>query len=351
MLVNGRPVRDRLLVGAILRVLRESGAGMSGARVVLMVELPSEEVDVNVHPAKAEVRFARARQVFGAVERALRRGVAAAQGRVDVRRVGVVEGEGSRYASAGYGQPAPGQPPPVREPALFPHPVYSPGEVEIVPPLQEGGPATAGAVSRSGARPGAPNTPFGRLIGQYRASFILLEDEHGLVIVDQHVAHERVLYDRIRARLAGAAAPSQRLLEPVLVEVGEAGATAAAGISSLFERAGLEVDRFAPDTVRISAMPPELDREGAGRLVEEILDRATELDGVPERVAELLEEELAAGLACRAAIKVNHPLDVEKQRALLEDLARTENPHRCPHGRPIILRLSQEEMERRLGRR
>ncbi|NOZ95698.1 MAG: DNA mismatch repair endonuclease MutL [Acidobacteria bacterium] len=351
MLVNGRPVRDRLLVGAILRVLREAGSGMSGARVVLMVELPPEEVDVNVHPAKAEVRFARARQVFGAVERALRAGVAAAQGRVDVRRLGVATGDRPREGRQYPGQPAPGQPPPAREPVLFPHPVYSspPAEVSGAPVPDDEAPAAPPA--RSGARAGAPDTPFGRLIGQYRGSFILLEDEHGLVIVDQHVAHERVLYDRIRAQLAGAAAPSQRLLEPVLVEVGEAWAEAVAGVAALFERAGLEVDRFAPDTVRISAMPPELDREGAARLVEEILDRATELDGVPERAAELLEEELAAGLACRAAIKVNHPLSQEKQKALLVDLAHTENPHRCPHGRPIILRLSQEEMERRLGRR
>jgi len=350
MLVNGRPVRDRLLVGAILRVLRESGSGMAGARVVLMVELPPEEVDVNVHPAKAEVRFARARQVFGTVERALRRGVAAAQGRVDVRNVGVGGVERHRPTGRGYGQPAPGQPPPAREPSLFPHPVYSPAAGVGAAPLAGAG-ASVPRTARSGARAGPPDTPFGRLIGQYRASFILLEDGDGLVIVDQHVAHERVLYDRIRARLADATPPSQRLLEPILVEVGEDRAAAVDGIGPLFGNAGLEVDRFAPDTIRISAVPPELDREGAAGLVEEILNRATELDGVPERVTELLKEELAAGLACRAAIKVNHPMAMEKQRALLEDLARTENPHRCPHGRPIILRLSQEEMERRLGRR
>jgi len=351
MLVNGRPVRDRLLVGAILRVLRESGAGMAGARVVLMVQLPPEEVDVNVHPAKAEVRFARARQVFGAVERALRRGVAAAQGRVDVRHVAVAGEEGPRHAGPGYGQRAPGQPPPAREPALFPHPVYSPDTPAIVVPPSGDRTWSTDTLPQTGARAGAPDTPFGRLIGQYRASFILLEDEDGLVIVDQHVAHERVLYDRIRAQLAGERAPSQRLLEPMLVVVGEARAQAVEGMGPLLERAGLEVDRFAPDTVRVSATPPELGRDEAGTLVEEILDRATELDGLPERVTELLEEELAAGLACRAAIKVNHPLDPEKQRALLNDLARTENPHRCPHGRPIVLRLSQEEMERRLGRR
>ena len=114
---------------------------------------------------------------------------------------------------------------------------------------------------------------------------------------------------------------------------------------------GVEVDIFGPDTVRISAVPPELEPDAVDRVVEEILDRATTLDGVPERATEELSEELAAALSCRGAIKVNHRLSRQEQQALLADLVATDNPYRCPHGRPIILRLSQEEMERRLGRR
>jgi DNA mismatch repair protein MutL len=101
----------------------------------------------------------------------------------------------------------------------------------------------------------------------------------------------------------------------------------------------------------LSSLPVDLDPDEAGELVAEVLDRATALDGVPERVADELEEKLAAGLSCRGAIKVNHPLTPTEQRALLDDLAHTSNPYRCPHGRPILLRLSHEEMERRLGRR
>jgi DNA mismatch repair protein MutL len=209
----------------------------------------------------------------------------------------------------------------------------------------------APTASRSGAKAGASDTPFGRLLGQYRESFLLLEDDYGLVIVDQHVAHERVLYDQILDRLGGDIAPSQRLLEPVLVEVGEASAAALERVAVTLLKVGIEADVFGPDTVRISALPPELEADEARELVIELLDRATAFDGVPERVAAEVEEELAAGLSCRGAIKVNHRLTETEQRALLGDLAETSNPYRCPHGRPIVLRLSQEEMERRLGRR
>jgi DNA mismatch repair protein MutL len=204
---------------------------------------------------------------------------------------------------------------------------------------------------RPGAKPGSADTPFGRLIGQYRDSFLLLEDEHGLVIVDQHVAHERVLYDRILRRLATGESPSQGLIAPRVLQVGEARAAALASVEGLLRRVGIEAEAFGADTVRLSSVPPELDAEAVDHVVEDMLDRATALDGVPRRAAEELEEELAASLSCRAAVKVNHTLSRQEQQALLADLVGTENPYRCPHGRPIILRLSQEEMERRLGRR
>ena len=357
LLVNGRAVRDRLLVGAVMRVLRSAGGGFGGARVVVDLRLPPDEVDVNVHPAKAEVRFSRSGSVFALIERGVREGVAASQGRVAVRSLEEgppVEGVGEP-SSGGYGKLLRNRQTAVGSPPLFDHPAY--GTVPMAQPVGDPGdstgpqPETGHPRARSGARAGAPDTPFGRLVGQYRNSFLLLEDDHGLAIVDQHVAHERVLYDRIRRRLAGSEAPSQGLLTPRLIDVDEAHAAALPDVEGLLRKVGIEAELFGPGTIRISSVPPELDDDEVEGVVEEILDRATALDGVPESMTQELEEELAASLSCRGAIKVNHHLSVEEQRALLEDLLATDNPYRCPHGRPIILRLSQEEMERRLGRR
>jgi DNA mismatch repair protein MutL len=351
-LVNGRVVRDRLLVGAVMRVLRAAGSGFGGSRLVLDLRLPPDEVDVNVHPAKAEVRFARSGSVFALVERAVRDGVAASQGRVAAGKLedGDAWGGVAAPSVGGYGElirqrHAAGGPP------LFEHPAYG-GGFET-PPDGESRPTISAARDglRSGAKSGPADTPFGRLIGQYRDSFLLLEDDHGLVIVDQHVAHERVLYDRILRRLAGEETPSQGLLTPRLIEVGEAHAAAFESVAELLRRVGIEAEIFGHGTIRLSSVPPELEAEEVDRVVEEILHRATALDGVPERAADELEEEIAASLSCRAAIKINHRLSIDEQRTLLADLVATDNPYRCPHGRPIILRLSQEEMERRLGRR
>jgi len=355
-LVNGRVVRDRLLVGAVMRVLRSAGSGFGGSRMVLDLRLPADEVDVNVHPAKTEVRFARSGSVFALVERAVREGVAASQGRVAVGNLedGAAWGGVATPSAGGYGEL-------IRQrhgaggPPLFEHPAYGGGvETAPDPSLGEASWPTISAerdALRSGAKSGPADTPFGRLIGQYRNSFLLLEDDHGLVIVDQHVAHERVLYDRILRRLAGEETPSQGLLTPRLIEVGEARAAAFESVAELLLRVGIEAEIFGHGTIRLSSVPPELEEEEVDRVVEEILDRATALDGVPERAAAELEEEIAASLSCRAAIKINHSLSGDEQRALLSDLVATDNPYRCPHGRPIILRLSQEEMERRLGRR
>ncbi len=348
IIVNGRAVRDRLLVGAVRRVLGQAGGGLGGARVVLFVTVPPDEVDVNVHPAKAEVRFANGRSVFAVAERAVRAGVTASRGHEVVDRVETPHWVAESAAVPGS-EPIAG---PYRGGAsLFAHPVYTgaadadgsdPGPSFVRDSHLPRGP---------GPRPAPPDTPFGRLIGQYRGSFLLLEDEWGLVIVDQHVAHERILYERILRGLADGTAPSQRLLDPVLLELDEAAVAALGGVQNLLGGVGIEAEPFGPTTIRLSALPPDADPGEAKEVVEEVLERATALDGVPERAVEKLSHELAASLSCRQAVKVNDALTEQEQRVLLQDLVATENPYRCPHGRPIVLRLSQEEMERRLGRR
>lgn len=348
--VNGRPVKDRLLAAAIRRPLRAAGERLAGGWLVIRLHLAAEEVDVNVHPAKAEVRFARAGAVFAAVEAAVRRGLRAVHGEVVVRGLGAPGGQPVRTEppAAAASEPSP---------PLFTHPVYGGGGRASEPGEPWGGPSNQGAPRpwvpprRSGARQEAADTPFGRLIGQYRSSFLLLDGAEGLVIVDQHVAHERVLYERFLRRLETGRAPAQALLEPILVELEPASAETIPRVQELLAAAGVEVDRFGETSARITALPPELDAGEAEALLLEVLDRASRWGEETVDQVGRLREELAASLSCRAAIKVNHPLTREEQLRLLEDLAATGDPYRCPHGRPIVLTLPQDEMERRLGRR
>jgi len=359
LLVNGRWVRDRLMVAAVFRVLRASGRGFGGAHIVLALSLPPDAVDVNVHPAKAEVRFARSGTVFALIERGLRGLFEAGHRSIPLEKIESVREAPPMPFGAGrmqrYSEPL--SEAPLREEGetgrLFPDPSER-GEPRKAVGFQtpQFSPAPSPPPAQpSGARARAADTFLGRLLAQYRNSFLLLEDDAGLVIVDQHVAHERVLYEKFLERLSSRSAPSNGLLIPILLELEESRVAALPRVAGLLEGVGIDAEVFGPETIRITSLPPEFNGDDAAGLLEEMLDRATDLDGTPERVAEELREEMAASLACRAAIKINHPLKEEEQRALLEDLSKTRDPYRCPHGRPIVLRLLQDEMERRLGRR
>ena len=352
-------VSAHLMVAAVFRVLRASGRGFGGAHIVLALSLPPDAVDVNVHPAKAEVRFARSGTVFALIERGLRGLFEAGHRSIPLEKIESVREAPPMPFGAGrmqrYSEPL--SEAPLREEGetgrLFPDPSER-GEPRKAVGFQtpQFSPAPSPPPAQpSGARARAADTFLGRLLAQYRNSFLLLEDDAGLVIVDQHVAHERVLYEKFLERLSSRSAPSNGLLIPILLELEESRVAALPRVAGLLEGVGIDAEVFGPETIRITSLPPEFNGDDAAGLLEEMLDRATDLDGTPERVAEELREEMAASLACRAAIKINHPLKEEEQRALLEDLSKTRDPYRCPHGRPIVLRLLQDEMERRLGRR
>jgi len=313
--VNGRVVRDRALAGAVNRALR-GPSGAAEADAYLAIELPAADVDVNVHPAKTEVRFADPGRVIGAVTQALAAARLTLHGPVDVRRVVIVP------AAAPTGRWLP------LEQAAYPS-----GERAGEPQVQEVAPAPPVA------------TRWGRYIGQYRDTYLLLEDGDALVLIDQHVAHERVLFERLldlRSR------PSvQGLLLPEIVELTPALAALAAEAGPELEALGLELETASGASVRVLGVPAPLPAARAGDLVRRLLadlaDAATPGEGVRERAA--------ASLACQAAIKKNRPLARAEAERLLADLAGVRDPHRCPHGRPIVLRLPHDEIERRIGRR
>ncbi|MFH1176043.1 MAG: DNA mismatch repair endonuclease MutL, partial [Acidobacteriota bacterium] len=249
--INGRVVRDRLLVGAVNRALRGPG-GLVEADAFLLLSLPLEALDVNVHPTKAEVRFADPGQVMAALAAALAPARLALQGPVEVRRVVTVP---ASFTAAG--------PPPAQTtlPWGREHGAGIPLVRETLPPF---------APRHLSSPPAAPiSTPLGHYIGQYRETYLLLEDDEGLLLVDQHVAHERVLFERLLA--SDEPAPAQRLLLPELVELTPAQAAQIEEAAGELDRLGLEVEAASGATLRILAVPAALPAARAAVLLQHLL--------------------------------------------------------------------------------
>jgi DNA mismatch repair protein MutL len=185
-------------------------------------------------------------------------------------------------------------------------------------------------------------------LGQFRDTFIIAVDDEGIAIVDQHVAHERVLFERIMERLAAGRLESQRLLEPMLVEMSASGRQALAAHAGDLDRLGFEVEAFGGDAVRVSAIPALLRRDECGTAIAALADDLEGLDhgsGVDDAL-----KRVAATMACHAAVKANYPLTAEKMAHILDELRRTAYSSICPHGRPVMLRLTRREVEKNFQR-
>jgi DNA mismatch repair protein MutL len=185
-------------------------------------------------------------------------------------------------------------------------------------------------------------------LGQFRDTFIIAVDDEGIAIIDQHVAHERVLFEQVMERLTSGRFDSQRLLTPLLIELSPAQRQALAGQAATLERFGFEVEEFGGDSLKLSAVPPILEPSTCEAAVRALADDLEGLDrGSP--VEDALRK-IAATMACHAAVKANYPLTLDKMRYILEELRRTAYSSVCPHGRPVVLRLSRREIEKNFQR-
>jgi DNA mismatch repair protein MutL len=393
--VNRRLVRDRLILHAIHEAYRNILPPSVFPATLLFLEMPYDEVDVNVHPAKIEVRFRRSQFVHDFTRDAIRQalmgarpiasfataagaaiapnpaappasfagGLAEANPDSGVPRamiplmeeLGVGSGVGSDY-SAGNGfdlSAAPAQPAPQR----FPFELgsssaggYSPG---AMPAGQGREPNWAENFSRASADapatlPRPEQIADLKPLGQVSASFIVAVNGEGLWIVDQHVAHERVLFEQhLEARRAGKV-EAQRMLMPLVFELSPRQIVTYEKIAEELAANGFEVEPMGPKSVAIQAVPAGVATNDAEHLLTEIID------GIERENAAIsidtLQAKIAASTACHAAIKVNMPLDQTKMEWLLGALAKTDCPMSCPHGRPVVLRYSVREIERAFHR-
>jgi DNA mismatch repair protein MutL len=402
--VNKRLIRDRLLLHAIAEAYRNIIPPTSSPVVLLFLEMPPEEVDVNVHPAKTEVRFRQQSLIHDFVRDSLRNALIAAR-------------PAAGFMAALDSSPA-------ATPSLIPAPISRiPGAPEDLPPDSEGGNIHPSDAFQLTSRPVTPlpgKLPFGeseiasqmeqqalrqlaavlmdappgaadqdscspenangslsrqaaqagtaqveaeqaaanlnqlgslRPLGQLRESFILATGDEGLWIIDQHVAHERVLFEKILRDRQVENVQRQRLLMPLLVELKPWQMVIFAQIAGELERNGFEVEPFGPHTLAVKAAPVGLEGAALERMLAQVIEQSdAPSEATLNEDLKSLRTRIAASIACHSAIKINTPLDPKRMEWLLLELAKTEHPTSCPHGRPIALLYSWKDIQRAFHR-
>jgi DNA mismatch repair protein MutL len=343
--VNQRIVRDRTIAHAIQAAYSVATIKERSPEVHLFIELGPDRVDVNVHPTKAEVRFLDQ----GLVHEILRRAIMDALGTTGapelsmgpmgpVGPIGPMGPWGSTESGAAAGMfDAAG----VSGPA---------GPIGPRGPTEPTG--LTGVLPRVSTVPGSSSvsTLIKAMVplGQFRNTFIIAIDDEGIAIIDQHVAHERILFEQISERLTSRQLESQRLLSPVVLDVSPGEHQTLLTHAAALGRFGFELEDFGGRSLRIGALPAILDWSRCDTALRAV---AADLDGLtPGTGVQDVLRSMAATMACHAAVKANDPLTREKMQYLLDELRRTSHSSVCPHGRPVVLRLTRREIERNFER-
>jgi DNA mismatch repair protein MutL len=377
--VNGRLIRDRLIQHAITEAYRNILPPTVFPVVLLFLEIPSEEVDVNVHPSKTEVRFRQQSVMHDFVRDSVRAALMKARPvpqfttEIDAHpTAGPSLTPGSRVvaldASAAWRalhEPAAPQgftlqapvPPPATERFQFSGGIAVEGNAALA--LARAPQALSEIIRHDACTPPMPEEPEApsdlapslaslKPLGQIRESFILAVNHEGLWIVDQHVAHERVLFERILKQRAAQKTESQRLLMPLVLELTPAQQAVFTEISEELARNGFEAEPFGTRSIAVKVAPAGIDAHQVEHMLQELLDQFAQEDQALNM--EKVRARIAASIACHAAIKVNMPLEQNKMEWLLAELAKTECPMTCPHGRPVVLRYSMKDIQKAFKR-
>jgi DNA mismatch repair protein MutL len=372
--VNGRLIRDRLIQHALTEAYRNILPPAVFPVVLLFIEMPAAEVDVNVHPSKTEVRFRQQTVMHDFVRDAVRDAL------MKARPVPQFLSEINAQPTAGPGlTPGTrgsdgGQSAPWRD-------LYAPAargfalQAPTIPPVAgwlefEGSIAVEANAAVSLARAPEVTVPDHgcappieqaadspptleslrtlKALGQIRNSFILAVNEDGLWIIDQHVAHERVLFERVLRQRAAQQVESQRLLMPLVVELTPAQQAVFSEIATELAHNGFEAEPFGSRSIAVKVSPAGVDAAQIEHMLNEVLEQLTREDQAIN--LEAVRTRIAASIACHAAIKVNMPLEQNKMEWLLAELAKTQHPMSCPHGRPVVLRYTMTEIQRAFKR-
>ncbi|HEX8579939.1 MAG TPA: DNA mismatch repair endonuclease MutL [Allosphingosinicella sp.] len=345
LFVNGRPVKDRLLIGALRAAYQDLLARDRHPIVALFLDLPGEEVDVNVHPAKTEVRFREPALIRGLIIGGLRHALDSAGFRSAQPAAVNVPWQSETSHSRESGNPA---------------------SSYLWTPQRSGTPAFAGvtgsvreehsdflpqarAEAATQAPPEADRYPLGVARGQVAATYIVAEAEDGLVLVDQHAAHERLVLERMRRAMANGGVSRQALLLPEVVELDESACDRLDGRIAELAEMGLELERFGPRAMLVRATPAML---GAGDVRGLVTDLADELAAFDEALS--LKEKLdlvAATMACHGSVRAGRLLSVAEMNALLREMEVTPHSGQCNHGRPTWVKLAHGDIEKLFGRK
>nr|WP_284699066.1 DNA mismatch repair endonuclease MutL [Sphingomonas lycopersici] len=346
LFVNGRPVKDRLLIGAIRGAYAEMMPRDRHAVVALFLDVPPDQVDVNVHPAKTEVRFRDPAMIRGMIVSGIRRALDGAGHRVTNRP--------AEDALAMWRSEIDTPPPVERQPTIWPAMTQHHGAA-IGPSVADRRPAFFAPPPQARAEPAfAPpperaDHPLGVARGQVAKTYIIAEAEDGLVIVDQHAAHERLVLERMRRALAGGRVASQALLIPEVVELDEPGCDRLEARAAELAELGLELERFGPRAILVRATPALL---GAGDPAGLITDLADELAAFDQALS--LRERLdavAGTMACHGSVRAGRVLSVAEMNALLREMEVTPHSGQCNHGRPTWVKLAHGDIEKLFGRK